>query len=135
MTGNTQKILGVLGLSGLFLLMSNSTAPSGGQNSGQGGTGSGSPPANGNGFVPVKGYPGSLDESYLDTSAPHATLPTRYNNPLAVKYRDGNAWNGKILRLPGENRAFEKFVSYPHGIRVGIYLLKNRYLGAGYDTV
>lgn len=127
-------VWGMFGLGGL-LLYSQTSPPTGGQNLGQSGGQANNSTLGWNGFTPVKGYPGSLDESYLDTSAPHANLTTRYNNPMAVKFSEHNNWNGKILKAPGENRVFEKFISYPHGIRVGIYLLKYRYLGAGYDTI
>jgi hypothetical protein len=89
----------------------------------------------GNGFTPVKGTHGSLDESYLDTTDSRANLTTRYNNPMAIKYRSYNNWNGKIPLQPGESRTFEKFFSYPQGVRAGIYLLRYRYLADGYNTV
>ena len=85
-----------------------------------------------NGYTPVEGYPGSINESYLGLA--NAPRGIRNNNPGNEK-RGGSNWNGKIPFSQSTDNTFEQFYTYPHGVRVTIYELKNNYINSGFNTV
>lgn len=124
----------IIGL-GLFLWASSASAaptytpPNGGSNPTPG-----LPPAGGNGYAPVTGSPGTLNESYL--GSPAATTPRgiRNNNPGNEK-RGSSNWQGKVPFSQSTDTVFEQFYTFPHGVRVMIYELKNNYINAGFNTV
>lgn len=97
----------------------------------------------GNGFNPITGYNGSLNESFLGIVPTSSNRGIRNNNPTNIKYNSSNAWMGKIPYSANNDfnfstgvieKEFEQFVSYPYGVRAAIYILKNSYIPNGYDT-
>ena len=90
--------------------------------------------AGGNGFVPTRGFNGSVDESYLGLDAATTPRGIRNNNPGNVK-RGSSNWNGKIPFGQSTDQVFEQFEAYKYGVRVMMYELKNNYINAGYNTV
>lgn len=62
------------------------------------------------------------------------SLPRGYrnNNPLNIRKNAANAWKGKVI--PGDDPAFEQFVSMAYGYRAGLKLLRN-YIGGGNNTI
>lgn len=84
-----------------------------------------------NGIVPVRGSHSSLDESFLNIQGYPPGI--RNNNPGNIK-RGASNWNGKIPYTQSQDNTFEQFQSWSYGVRAMAYLLKNRYVGAGYDT-
>lgn len=125
----------IIGL-GLFLWASSASAtptytpPNGGGSNPTPGL----PPAGGNGYTPVTGSPGSLNESYLGIPSNGRNRGIRNNNPGNEK-RGSSPWNGKIPFSQSTDSTFEQFYTYPHGVRVTIYELKNNYINAGHNTV
>ncbi|KAF5091608.1 Phage lysozyme [anaerobic digester metagenome] len=49
----------------------------------------------------------------------------RNNNPGNIEINDRNDWEGKIKRENNTDGRFEQFISYAHGVRALIILLKN----------
>ena len=98
--------------------------------------------SSGNGYIPTTGSEGSLDESFLGITPTSSNRGVRNNNPGNIKYYSSNAWQGKVpvsqntdaIDTDGEPK-FEQFVSYPHGVRAMIYLLKNSYIVNGHNTL
>jgi hypothetical protein len=128
---NTGRNIMLIAL-GLFLLMPKKS---------KGGTGS-TYAGGGNGYAPSSGSEGDIGESYLGIIPTSLNRGIRNNNPGNVKFYNSNAWQGKVslsqntdsLDTDGEPK-FEQFTSYPYGVRVMIYLLKNRYIPNGHNTL
>lgn len=94
----------------------------------------GLPPSGGNGYAPVTGSPGSLNESYLGIPSNGRNRGIRNNNPGNEK-RGPSAWQGKVPFSQSTDTVFEQFYTYPQGVRVMIYELKNNYINDGFNTV
>lgn len=83
--------------------------------------------------------PGSSSDSYLGGNYPRGI---RNNNPGNIKYQSSNQWQGKVpvsqntdaLDVDGEPK-FEQFISFAYGVRALIYLIKNRYIPTGRNTL
>lgn len=129
----------LIGLGVLYMMFAPQTtyANSGGGGGGNNGGGYipiGPPPAGGNGYTPVTGSPGSMNESYLGIPSNGNNRGIRNNNPGNEK-RGSSAWNGKIPFSQSTDSVFEQFYTYPQGVRVTIYELKNNYINDGHNTV
>jgi len=95
-----------------------------------------------NGYTPTSGTNGSKNESYLGITPTSINRGIRNNNPGNIKFYESNNWLGKIpiqnntdaLDQDGEP-TFEQFEKWRYGIRAMIYLIKNRYLNEGFNTL
>lgn len=90
----------------------------------------------GNGYIPLVGIEGSIDESYLGIVPTSVNRGIRNNNPGNVRFYissyNSNPWLGEIP--PAQNTdslygstgypKFSQFEAYPFGVRVMIYLIK-----------
>lgn len=69
--------------------------------------------------------------SYLGQS--HLPRGLRNNNPGNIRINDANKWLGKRDRRSNTDGEFEQFVTFRHGVRAMIKLVKN-YIQKGFDT-
>lgn len=102
----------------------------------------------GNGYTPVSGNHGTINESYLGIADNGRNRGIRNNNPGNIKFSTSNAWLGKIpMNLNTDTKitdvshprygqpTFEQASSYAYGVRMLIHLIKNSYISNGHNTL
>jgi hypothetical protein len=87
-----------------------------------------------NGYTPVQGSPGTLDESYLGIASNGLNRGIRNNNPGNFKMNSA-AWLDKVPPSQNTDGVFQQYYSFPFGVRMMIKELINNYIGGGHNTV
>jgi hypothetical protein len=87
-----------------------------------------------NGYIPVQGSPGTLDESYLGIASNGVNRGIRNNNPGNFQMNSAD-WFDKVPPSQNTDGVFQQYYSFPFGVRMMIKELINNYIGGGHNTV